>query len=147
MLTMTPPLVVMAGSTGAAHREQPPAVGVDDGVPVLVGAAQDGLLDLDAGVVNQQRHGSEVVRRLVHDPLRRTRGGDVGLDPADVSGHVGWACATPAGHHAVTVVEQADDDGATDASASTGDDGAVGRHDQGLICWTWAERPPSRTQS
>ena len=71
MLTMTPPLVVMAGSTARHIANSPRQL-----VPITVSQSwsvlpRTVLLDLDSGIVDQQGHRPEVVRRLAHDPLRR----------------------------------------------------------------------------
>ena len=119
-----------------AAEERTLEVGVQDGVKVFLGKAEDEVVAGDARVVDQNVHPSEGVHRLFKQLLAALGGGDVGLHGDSIhallfaqGGRLGGSGLAVAvvDHHIAALLCQREADGPADAPASAGDDGGTGQ--------------------
>ncbi|MOA03923.1 hypothetical protein D3C78_1234540 [compost metagenome] len=102
----------------ATHVESAPGIDAHEQIPVLVGRVDQGLLDLHARVVDQDRRHAEAFEGSLQNARGVLRPGDIGLEPHDLTAKIVRASTTTAGHHSRTLAEELLDYCAADSPAT-----------------------------
>ena len=119
-----------------AAEERTLEVGVQDGIEVLLGKAEDEVVAGDARVVDENIHPAKGVHCLFEQLLAALGSGDVGLHGDGLDAKLFAQCGSLGGsglsvavvdHHVAALLCQCDTDSPADAPASAGDDGGTGQ--------------------